>query len=334
MGRLAGITGDTFGLSKRELSFMNQVVESPRPLALWALACVALGLAALVIVLATFIIMQENQDIRPVVMVAYSAFFAAGLCCPRRGVASNWRGAILVSVGGILPGVALKAFQLAFSDNFYAGLMATTAIVAVLVGIGARSLVSRRRFALAGVICCLSLTLCVAAALGVVPLLLDQRAYIEVDRPIEPFSVRTLDGKSLNSDTWRGRVVVLSYWATWCTPCLAEIPEVAALQRKYEDDPRVAVVALNAGYGGDTAQKARDFLVRRHFALASEIDDIKTEGSPKGEAALHLGLKVVPTLFILTKDHRVVAVHVGFDSSEHLVASLSKRIDSLIRTPQ
>ena len=268
----------------------------------------------------------------PVGIVAYCAFFAAGFCSPRRGAAFSWAGAILVSLGGLLPGAALKALQLAFTDNFYAGLMATIAVVAVLGGMGARELVSHRRFALAGVVGGLSFTLTVAAALGVVPRLLDQLAYTDIDRPIAPFSVRTLDGEPVNSDTWRGRVVVLAYWATWCPPCLAEIPEVAALQRKYQNNARVAVVALNAGYGGDTAQKARDFLVRRRFNLASEIDDIKTGGNIKGEAAVHLGLTVVPTLFILNKNHQLVAVHVGFDSSEDLAATLSKRIESLLKT--
>jgi thiol-disulfide isomerase/thioredoxin len=170
----------------------------------------------------------------------------------------------------------------------------------------------------------------IVGALGVVPRLLDQRAYTDVDRPIASFSVRTLDGKPISSDTWRGRVVVVSYWATWCPPCLSEIPEIAALQRKYKNDPRVAVVALNAGYGGDNAQKAREFLMRRHFDIASEIDDINTDGRAKGEGAIHMGLKVVPTLFILNNDQRLVAVHVGYDSSEHLAATLSNRIDSLV----
>lgn len=92
-------------------------------------------------------------------------------------------------------------------------------------------------------------------------------------------------------------------------------------------------MALNAGYGGDTAKKARDFLVRGHFDIATEIDDIKTDGNTKGEGAIHMGLKVVPTLFILNKDHRLVAVHVGYDSSEHLVTTLSNRIDSLASRP-
>jgi thiol-disulfide isomerase/thioredoxin len=311
---------------------MNQEIAriSPRRRTWQPPVNAALGLAGLMLVLATFIVMQNNQDIRPVLMVTYCAFFAAGFCAPRRDSAFNWIGVILVPLGGILPGLALRVYGVAFTDGFYAVLMAATAVVAALMGITARGLVLRRRFALAGAVSCVAFAVASAAALGVVPRLLDQRAYTAVDRPIAPFSVRTLDGEPISSDTWHGRVVVLSYWATWCPPCLSEIPEISALQRKYENDPRVAIVAINAGYGGDTAQKARDFLVRRHFDIAAEIDDIKTDGLSKGEGATHMGLKVVPTLFILNKDLRLVAVHVGYDGSEHLATSLSNRIDSLL----
>jgi thiol-disulfide isomerase/thioredoxin len=311
---------------------MNHEISqmSPRRQALQALVNGALGFSGLMLVLATFIVMQDNQDIRPVFMVTYCAFFAAGFCSPRRNSAFSWIGVILVSLGGILPGLALKMSGVAFTDDFYAVLMAATAVVAALMGITARALISHRRFALSGAVTILSLAIALAGALGVVPRLLDQRAYTDVDRPIAPFSVRTLDGNPISSDTWRGRVVVLSYWATWCPPCLSEIPEISALQRKYKGDPRIAVVALNAGYGGDTAQKAREFLLRRHFDMATEIDDIKTAGRTKGEGALHMGLEVVPTLFILNKDQRLVAIHVGYDSSEHLATTLSNRIDSLV----
>jgi thiol-disulfide isomerase/thioredoxin len=311
---------------------MNQEIAciSPRRRALQALVNTALGLAGLMLVLTTFIVMQDNQDIRPVFMVTYCAFFAAGLCSPRRDSTFNWIGVILVPLGGILPGLALRASDLAFTDDFYAALMAVTAVVAAFMGITARALVSRRRFALVGAVSCVAFAVALAGALGVVPRLLDQRAYTDVDRPIAPFSVRTLDGEPISSITWRGRVVVFSYWASWCPPCLSEIPEISALQRKYKNDPRVAVVALNAGYGGDTPQKARDFLDRRHFDIATEIDDIKTDGHTKGEGAIHMGLKVVPTLFILSKDHRLVAIHVGYDGSEHLTTTLSNRIDSLV----
>jgi thiol-disulfide isomerase/thioredoxin len=296
---------------------------------LQALLNAALGSAGLMLVLITFIAMQEHQDIRPVLMVTYCAFFAAG-SWPRRASASNWITMICVPLGGILPGLALRLSGVAFADGFYATLMAAMAIVATLVGVTARTLVSRRRFALAGTLSGAALAVAAAGALGVVPRLLDQRSYADLDRPIAPFSVRTLDGELINSKTWRGRVVVVSYWATWCTPCLAEIPEISALQQKYKDDPRVAILALNAGFGGDNAQKAREFLIRRHLDLATQIDDIQTEGHTKGEGAIRMGLAAVPTLFILDRDQRLVAVHAGYDNSEHLAATLSNRIDSLV----
>jgi thiol-disulfide isomerase/thioredoxin len=262
--------------------------------------------------------------------VTYCAFVAAGFFSPQRRSTLNWIGVLLVPLAGILSGFALRMVELAFTDEFYALLLAATAVLATWMGVAARALVSRRRFALAGTVSCVALAAAVAGALVIVPRFLDQRAYTVMDRAIATFSVRTLDGEPISSESWRGRVVVLSYWATWCPPCLAEIPEISVLQNRYKNDPRVAVVAVNAGYGGDTAQKARAFLIRRNFDLTTEIDDIKTNGSTKGEAAVRIGLKVVPTLFILNKDHRLVAEHVGFDSSEHLVGTLSKRIDSLI----
>jgi thiol-disulfide isomerase/thioredoxin len=311
---------------------MNQEITalSPRRRALQVLISIGLGLAGLALVLIAFIAMQDHQDIRPVIIVTYCAFFAAGACSPQRDSAFNRIGAILVPLGGILSGLALRVSDVAFTDGFYAALIAATAIAAALMGVTARSLVLRRRFGLAGAVSCSSLAVTIAGALWVVPQVLDERAYTDVDRPIAPFSVRTLNGELVRSDTWRGRVVVISYWATWCTPCLSEIPEIAALQRKYKDDPRVAVVALNAGYGGDNAQKAGDFLLRRRFDIATEIDDIKTDGRVKGEGAIHMGLKVVPTLFILNKDQKLVAVHIGFDSSEHLATTLANRINSLV----
>jgi thiol-disulfide isomerase/thioredoxin len=310
---------------------MNQDIAhvSARGRVLHALVSAALGMAGLMLILATFIVMQDKQDIRPVFMVTYCAFFAAAFCSPRRDSTFNWIGVISVALGGIVPGLALRVSGLAFTDDFYAALIAATVVLAALMGITVRGFVSSRRLALAGAVSGVALAAALAGALGVLPRLLDQRAYVDVDQSIAPFSVRTLDGESIGSDAWRGRVVVFSYWATWCPPCLAEIPEISALQRKYRNDPRVAVVALNAGYGGDTPQKARDFLDRRHFDIATEIDDIKTDGHSRGEGAIHMGLKAVPTLFILNKDLRLVAIHAGYDSSEHLAATLSKRIDSL-----
>jgi thiol-disulfide isomerase/thioredoxin len=311
----------------------REVVRTSRSPAWRVLLSGALGFAALLMVIASFIVMQNNQDIRPVLIVTYCAFVAAGFCSPQPAETFNWVGAIAVPLGGILPGLALHMSHLALTDSLLAALLTGMAIAGAFMGLVGRQFMSRRRVLLAGAVNGAAFVLAVAAAFIVVPQVLDRNAYLDVDRDIAPFSVRTLDGEPISSDTWRGRTVVLSYWATWCPPCLAEIPEVSALQKKYKHDPRIAIVMLNAGYGGDTPQKAREFLDRRHFEVTSDIDDIKVTGRKQGEAAVSLGLKGVPTLFILNKDQRLVAVHAGFDGSEHLATTLSNRIDSLVNVP-
>src|SRR4051812_28181655 len=50
------------------------------------------------------------------------------------------------------------------------------------------------------------------------------------------FTLTDLDGKKMSSNDWRGKVVLLNFWATWCGPCRAEIPDLVALQNKYPNE--------------------------------------------------------------------------------------------------
>ena len=61
------------------------------------------------------------------------------------------------------------------------------------------------------------------------------------------FTVTALDGRSMSSADWRGKVVLVNFWATWCPPCRAEIPDLIALQEKYREHLVIVGIAEDEG---------------------------------------------------------------------------------------
>jgi thiol-disulfide isomerase/thioredoxin len=158
----------------------------------------------------------------------------------------------------------------------------------------------------------------------------DRQAYQAVDREIVPFSVQTLAGTTLHSSEWKGRVVVLSFWATWCLPCSAELPEIQEVQNRYRDNRNVLFLALDSGTGGDTPDLARAYLEKSKLSPTGAIDSLDADGNSWGPAATSLGVKSLPALYILDRSGKLRAIHVGYDISEHFVELLSREVNRLL----
>ena len=119
-------------------------------------------------------------------------------------------------------------------------------------------------------------------------------------KPVTPFSVQTLDGKVLRSADLKGKVVILNFWATWCPPCRAEIPDLVALQDKYRDQVVVLGISMDEGAAEDVRQFAEKFQVNYPVVMAT----------PAIYQAFP-GMSSLPTSLIVDRDGMVVQKHIG-----------------------
>jgi thiol-disulfide isomerase/thioredoxin len=114
------------------------------------------------------------------------------------------------------------------------------------------------------------------------------------------FTAVDLDGHRLASESFRGKVVLINFWATWCPPCRAEIPDLVALQEKYRD--RLQIIGISQ-------DEAPPEVVKR-FVAEHKINYPIVMTSPEIEK-MFPGISALPTSFIVDREARIVQKHVG-----------------------
>lgn len=118
--------------------------------------------------------------------------------------------------------------------------------------------------------------------------------------PAPGFKLTSLDGKPLTLEALRGKVVFLNFWATWCGPCRAEVPDLVALQEQYKG--RLQIIGLNVD--DDDAAEVQKYVEETgiNYPVAMTSDAIRME---------YGGIPALPTSFVLDTEGRVVQKHTG-----------------------
>ncbi len=115
------------------------------------------------------------------------------------------------------------------------------------------------------------------------------------------FTMKDLDGKNVSLSSYKGKVVLLNFWATWCGPCKAEIPGFVELQDKYKD--KLVIVGFSVD---DTAEKAREYAkqykMNYPILLGEGREDVQEAYGP---------IWGIPASFIISKDGKVCRKHLG-----------------------
>lgn len=136
-------------------------------------------------------------------------------------------------------------------------------------------------------------------------------------QPLAPdFSLADLSGKKLDLSSYRGKVVLLDFWATWCDPCRDEVPHFIELQTKYGNEG-LQIIGVSMD---DSPDPVRVFRQRFNMNYPVLMGDAKT-----GE--LYGGILGLPVAFLIGRDGRIIAKHIGATNA----AVFEKEIVDLLR---
>jgi thiol-disulfide isomerase/thioredoxin len=118
--------------------------------------------------------------------------------------------------------------------------------------------------------------------------------------PAPDLKARDLSGKELSLEAYKGKVVLLNFWATWCGPCRAEIPSLIRIQEAYKD--RLQIIGMDVD--DDDQEQLRAFVKDQGINYPVALTSVPMRLAYGGIAAL-------PTLFVINRDSKVVQKHVG-----------------------
>lgn len=147
-------------------------------------------------------------------------------------------------------------------------------------------------------------------------------AYVAVDRagvqPAPSVDYTLLDGTRANTDQWRGKVVLVNFWATSCTTCVREMPQIVATHQKYKANG-FETLAVAMSY--DPPAYVANFASSRQLPFGVAIDNTGAI------ARSFANVQLTPTTFLIDKRGEIVKRYVG----EPDFAALHQLIEKLLR---
>ncbi|GMQ80857.1 MAG: redoxin domain-containing protein [Rhodothermia bacterium] len=140
---------------------------------------------------------------------------------------------------------------------------------------------------------------------------------IELNLPIPEFAESTMSGEILTSESFKGRVTLVNFWATWCGPCVIEIPDLVALRDEWSDQP-FEIVGISMDLEG--------FEIVEPFATDFQINYpiILDEGDL---ADAFGGVYALPTTFLVDENGTIVYRFIGLFPFEEMRGYMNELLE-------
>jgi len=133
------------------------------------------------------------------------------------------------------------------------------------------------------------------------------------------FSLKDADGKTVRLSDYKGKVVLLDFWATWCGPCKIEIPWLKEFQRKFRDR---GFEIIGVSMDDEGWPIVKPFVTELAINYRIVLGDDTT-------AQLYGGVDSLPTTFVIDREGKIAVVHVGLTSK----SEIENGIEQVLGTP-
>ncbi len=140
-------------------------------------------------------------------------------------------------------------------------------------------------------------------------------------RPAPNFVVETLKGKDVFLKDFENKLLILDFWASWCTPCLKIMPELEKLYEQFGEEG-LAVIGVSIDEGKDSKKKINKFLKKVDVSYPIFWD------AKNAPAWYQLNVKAIPALFLIDENGQIVAQWTGIIDHAALAAEVAKRMNT------
>jgi len=133
------------------------------------------------------------------------------------------------------------------------------------------------------------------------------------------FTLQDISGRNISLSDYKGKVVLLEFWATWCPPCNASVPALVELTRKYEQKDFI-VIGVSIDSDSDASEKVRKFSSSHNINFPVLLANETT--------AKIYNVISIPTSFLIGKDGKIADIYKGY--SEAFDNNVSAQIEKLL----
>ncbi|MEN8213377.1 MAG: TlpA disulfide reductase family protein [Pseudomonadota bacterium] len=148
-------------------------------------------------------------------------------------------------------------------------------------------------------------------------LMLAMQPLLAANDPLNDLDLKDLDGKVHKLSDYRGKWVVVNYWATWCPPCRREIPELAKFHEQHKEHDAV-VLGVNHEYA--TLKELQNF--KKKYKMNYPV----LQATPK-TPSIDRAIRGLPTTYLVNPEGKVVAVQSGPIDADMLEGFISRGAD-------